>query len=119
MKLFSKHNVLLHAAYMPIKDWAVSCTSNLKEIVSHSSKGSLMFHVTASITLIVSNLVPSSHQHQPEDDYCLPEEVQKRGDESNSGTYQDLNLDTMDYTFFFFFFITILHICTDTIIANC
>ena len=34
----------------------------------------------------------------PEDDYCLPEEVQRRRDESNTGTYQDLSLDTMDYT---------------------
>ena len=58
-----------------------------------------MFHVTASITSIVSILAPSSHQHQPEDDYCLPEEVQRRRDESiNTGAYQDLNLDTMDYT---------------------
>ena len=71
--------------------WAV-CTSNVKEMVSHSSKGSLIFHMTASITSIVSILAPSSHQHQPEDDYCLPEEVPRRRDESN--TYQDLNLDT-------------------------
>ena len=43
---------------------------------------------------------PSSHEPHPEED-CLhevPEEVQKRRDESNSGIYQDLNLDTMDYT---------------------
>ena len=82
--------------YMPLKDWAV-CISNLKEMMSHSSKGSPIFHMTASITSIVSILAPSSHQHQPEDDYCLPEEVQRR-DESNTGTYQDLNLDTMNYT---------------------
>ena len=54
--------------------------------------------MTASIASIVSLLDPSSHEHQPEDDYCLPEEVQKRRDESNTGTYQDLSLDTMDYT---------------------
>ena len=47
----------------------------------------------------LSPLAPSSHQHQPEDDYCLPEEVPSRRDESiNTGAYQDLNLDTMDYT---------------------
>ena len=46
----------------------------------------------------LSILAPSSHEHQPEDDYCLPEEVQKRRDETNTGTYQDLSLDTMDYT---------------------
>ena len=43
---------------------------------------------------------PSSHEPQPEAD-CLHEvleEVQSRRDETNSGTYQDLNLDTMDYT---------------------
>ena len=55
-------------------------------------------HMTASITSIVLILAPSSHEHQPEDDYCLPEEVQKRRDESDTGTYQDLSLDTMDYT---------------------
>ena len=54
--------------------------------------------MTASIPLIVSILAPSSREHQPEDDYCLPEEVQKRRDGSNTGTYQDLSLDTMDYT---------------------
>ena len=53
--------------------------------------------MTASITSIVSILAPSSHQRQPEADYCLPEDVQRR-DESNNGTYQGLNLDTMDYT---------------------
>ena len=57
-----------------------------------------MFHMTASITSIVPTLAPSSHEHQTEYDYSLPEEVQKRRDESNTGTYQDLNLDTMDYT---------------------
>jgi len=77
---------------MPIRQvW----TSNLKEVVS---KGSLIFHMTASITSTVSILAPSSHEHQPEDDYCLPEEVQSRRDETNTGTYQDLSLDTMDYT---------------------
>ena len=43
---------------------------------------------------------PSSHEPQPKED-CLhevPEEAQKRRDESNTGTYQGLNLDTMDYT---------------------
>ena len=69
-------------------------------MVSHSSKGSLIkFHITASNTSItVSILAPPSHEHQPEGDYCLPEEVQRRRDDSNTGTYQDLNLDTMDYT---------------------
>ena len=81
-----------------LNDWAV-CTSNLKEIVSHSSKGSLILQALA--LSIVFILAPSSHEHQPEDDYCLPElpeEVQRRRDESNTGTYQDLNLNTMDYT---------------------
>ena len=43
---------------------------------------------------------PSSHEPQPEDDclHELPEEVQSGRDESNTGTYQDLILDTMDYT---------------------
>ena len=43
---------------------------------------------------------PSSHESQLKEDrlHKVPEEVQKRRDESNSGTYQDLNLDTMDYT---------------------
>ena len=54
--------------------------------------------MTANITSItVSILAPLGHQRQPEGDYCLPEEVQKRRDESNTGTYQDLNLDTMEY----------------------
>ena len=48
--------------------------------------------MTARITSIVSILAPSSHEHQPEDDYCLPEEVHSRRDESNTGTYQDLSL---------------------------
>ena len=67
-------------------------------MVSHNLKRSLIFYTTASITSIVSILAPSSHEHQHEDDYCLPEEVQSRRDESNTGTYQDLSLDTMDYT---------------------
>ena len=54
--------------------------------------------MTTSIALIVSLLDPPSHEHQPEDDYCFPEEVQSRRNESNTGTYQDLSLDTMDYT---------------------
>ena len=43
---------------------------------------------------------PSSHEPQPEAD-CLHEvleEVQRRRDDSNTGAYQDLNLDTVDYT---------------------
>ena len=45
-------------------------------------------------------LGPSSHEPQPEEDclHELPEEMQSRRDESNTGTYQDLSLDTMDYT---------------------
>lgn len=41
---------------------------------------------------------PSSHEPQPEEDclHELPEEIQSR-DESNTGIYQDLSLDTMDY----------------------
>ena len=55
-------------------------------------------HMIANITSIVLILAPSSHEHQPEDDYCLPKEVQKRRDESNTGIYQALSLDTMNYT---------------------
>ena len=50
--------------------------------------------------LWITFLGPSSHEPQPEEDclHELPEEVQSRRDESNTGTYQDLSLDTMDYT---------------------
>ena len=48
----------------------------------------------------ITFLGPSSHEPQPEEDclHELPEEVQSRRDESNTGTYQDLSLDTVDYT---------------------
>ena len=50
--------------------------------------------------LWITFLGPSSHEPQPEEDclHELPDEVQKRRDESNAGTYQDLSLGTMDYT---------------------
>ena len=93
MKLFSKHN---YCMLLTCLLRFLALCSYLQRMVSHSSTDN--FYMTASITSIVSILAPSSHERQPEDDYCLPEEVQRRRDESNSGTYQDLNLDTMDYT---------------------
>ena len=53
------------------------------------------------VHMTLSFLDPSSHEPQlPEGDclHELPEEVQSRRDESNTATYWDLSLDTMDYT---------------------
>ena len=53
MRLFSKNNYYM--VLTCLNDWAV-CTSNLKEIVSHSSKGSLILQALASSIVILSLL---------------------------------------------------------------